>query len=166
MGFAATRFSPVSGALRGDWPLFLRFRPLLGFGPWAAQPDFGSRGWGFEFSWAHYTLALFHDAVLEHERRNALFLKPAGHGVAFVIDGQRDERAARGDDDAGPRGLGAVRQEDRQGRGYDVKDHRSERGVLYYLLLLGPLLGSHRHPWPNVQGLPGGAPSHEHRERD
>src|SRR5207244_13402174 len=43
----------VSGALRGDSSPFLRFRLLLGFGPCGAQPDYGSRGWGFESSWAH-----------------------------------------------------------------------------------------------------------------
>jgi hypothetical protein len=36
-------------------------------------------------------LTLFHDAVLKHESRNASFLKPARHIVAFQIDGQRDE---------------------------------------------------------------------------
>src|SRR5437879_1095209 len=44
----------VSGALRGDSSPFLRFRLLLGFGPCGAQPDYGSRGWGFESSWAHH----------------------------------------------------------------------------------------------------------------
>src|SRR5438093_10000340 len=43
----------VSGALRGASSPFLRFRLLLGFGPCGAQPDYGSRGWGFESSWAH-----------------------------------------------------------------------------------------------------------------
>src|SRR3989454_7870276 len=47
----------VSGALRGDASPFLRFGPLLGFGPCGAQPDYGSRGWGFESSWAHNDLA-------------------------------------------------------------------------------------------------------------
>src|SRR2546425_7174470 len=47
----------VSGALRGDSSPFLRFRRLLGFGPCGAQPDYGSRGWGFESSWAHNDLA-------------------------------------------------------------------------------------------------------------
>src|SRR5712691_53334 len=47
----------VSGAVRGDSSPFLRFRLLLGFGPCGAQPDYGSRGWGFESSWAHEHLA-------------------------------------------------------------------------------------------------------------
>jgi hypothetical protein len=45
----------VSGALRGVSSPFLRFLPLLAFGPCGAGTDYGSRGWGFESSWAHWT---------------------------------------------------------------------------------------------------------------
>src|SRR5881409_4018061 len=58
----------VSGALRGDSSPFLRFRLLLGFGPCGAQPDYGSRGWGFESSWAHSD-------------------RHAAHGVTLILGG-------------------------------------------------------------------------------
>src|SRR5260370_19961029 len=43
----------VSGALRPLSSPFLRFLPLLAFGPCGRRTDYGSRGWGFESSWAH-----------------------------------------------------------------------------------------------------------------
>jgi hypothetical protein len=58
----------VSGALRGVSSPFLRFRPPLGFGPCGARPDYGSRGWGLDFSSVDRALALavFEDATARH----------------------------------------------------------------------------------------------------
>ena len=42
--------------------------------------------------------------------RDAFFLKPARDVVTFQINGQRNESAARGDDDAGSRGAGPFRK--------------------------------------------------------
>src|SRR5713226_5202163 len=70
-------------------------------------------------------LTLFHDPILEHERGDAFFLKPARDIVTFQIDGQRNESAPRGDDDAGSRRLGSLRKVSRQRWSYHVEDHCS-----------------------------------------
>src|SRR5467141_1665433 len=58
----------VSGALRPVSSPFLRFLPLLAFGPCGSGTDYGSRGWGFESSWAHSD-------------------RHAAHGVTLILGG-------------------------------------------------------------------------------
>ncbi len=86
--------------------------------------------------------ALFHDPILEYERGDPFFLKPARDIVTFQIDGQGHESTARGDDDAGPNGLGSLRKVSRQRRIYHVEDHGSNRSIIRCPFLLGPILGT------------------------
>jgi hypothetical protein len=98
-------------------------------------------------------LLFFHNAIFEHERGNAFILKPARDIAALQIDGQRYERPAGSDDDAGSRGFASFWKVNRQSRGDDVKDNGSGRSVIDCFFLLGPMLGSRSYARPEVQCL-------------
>ena len=111
-------------------------------------------------------MTLFHNAVLEHERSNALRLKPARHIMAFQIDSQCHESSAGGNDDAGSRGLGSFWKVDRQSRGHHVENHATDGSILFDPFLLGPRLGAWSYAGPYLQGLRVGAESRDKHQGD